>query len=64
MSGSGPVTHLTPDHPAFAETAATVTPIHQVHKQAFPKKVSLYADQSSNSHRHLSRHENVSKFRG
>ena len=62
--GSGKVTHFTADHPDFATVSAQIKPISQVHSQAFTKKVALYAEQSSNSHRHLGRHESVTKFRG
>ena len=62
--GNSKVTHLTSDHPEFAAISAQVTPLNLVHKEAFPKKIAMYAEQSSNSHRHLGRHESVSKFRG
>lgn len=30
------IKHITPDHPEFEAIAATIKPIHLVHKEAFP----------------------------
>lgn len=53
------ITRITPDMPEFAAIAATITPIHRVRRESFPRTV-IYAEAHSSSRQVAGRRKETS----